>query len=145
MCASATRLFLVPDATQISCLRISNGIPYFFVVRSLLRLAFAVSLLGIFTTASPAQFTEGDFNPVVNGTFIKVIALQTNAQVLIGGDFTTVDGSPRSRIARLNSDGTLDTAFNPGADAPITVLLVQPDGKILAGGSFNQLAGQSHT
>jgi len=37
--------------------------------------------------------------------------------VLIGGYFSSVNGVTRSRVARLNADGSLDTGFNPGSGA----------------------------
>ena len=37
----------------------------------------------------------------------------------------------RNHIARLNPDGTLDTAFNPNANASVHAIAVQADGKIL--------------
>ena len=43
----------------------------------------------------------------------------------------------RNNIARLNTDGTLDTAFNPNANDDVYSIAVQADGKILAGGVFN--------
>ena len=42
------------------------------------------------------------------------VALQADGKVLIGGEFTTVNGTARGHIARLNADGTLDTAFGNG-------------------------------
>src|ERR1039458_798831 len=45
-------------------------------------------------------------------------ALQPDGKVLIGGVFTSVDGLSRNSIARLNSDGSVDTTFNPGSGAP---------------------------
>jgi uncharacterized delta-60 repeat protein len=44
---------------------------------------------------------------------VNAIALQPDGKVLIGGTFTNVNGQPRQDIARLNSDGTLDTSFVP--------------------------------
>ena len=49
----------------------------------------------------------------------------------------------RNRIARLNPDGTLDTAFNPNADGIVYSIAVQADGKILVGGFFNTIGGQA--
>jgi uncharacterized delta-60 repeat protein len=40
--------------------------------------------------------------------------VQPDGRILIGGDFTTVNGTTRNRIARLNTDGTLDTTFANG-------------------------------
>ncbi|WP_198973221.1 delta-60 repeat domain-containing protein, partial [Xylophilus sp. ASV27] len=54
--------------------------------------------------------------------------------------FTQLGG--RNYLARLNADGSLDTGFNPGANSTVYSLAVQPDGKVLVGGAFNQLGGQ---
>jgi len=87
------------------------------------------------------------FNPGqgANG-IVYAVAVQADGKVLAGGDFTTFDGTPRSRIVRLNSDGTVDGSFNPGAGASSTVrsILVQPDSKILVAGSFTNFAGASN-
>jgi uncharacterized delta-60 repeat protein len=51
----------------------------------------------------------------------------------------------RNNIARLNTDGTLDTAFNPnatGQNAFVHSIAVQADGKILVGGTFDSIGGQ---
>ncbi|USN57651.1 MAG: delta-60 repeat domain-containing protein [Candidatus Peribacteria bacterium] len=34
--------------------------------------------------------------------------------MIVGGGFTSYDGSPANRIIRLNPDGSRDTAFNIG-------------------------------
>ncbi|MBN1430051.1 MAG: glycoside hydrolase family 9 protein [Anaerolineae bacterium] len=65
-----------------------------------------------------------------------------DGKVIIGGDFTTIDGQPRQNIARRNADGTLDETFNPGADGPVRALEVDQYGRILVGGEFTVLAGQ---
>ena len=43
-----------------------------------------------------------------------------------------------NRLARLNTDGSLDPAFNPGTGASdmVLTLAMQSDGKLLAGGLF---------
>jgi streptogramin lyase len=52
-------------------------------------------------------------------------------------------GVTRNRIARLNTDGALDTAFNPNANSPVYAIAVQANGKILAGGFFTNIGGQT--
>jgi hypothetical protein len=47
------------------------------------------------------------------------------------------------QIARLNPNGTLDTAFNPSPDNSVDAIAVQADGKILAGGAFTSMGGQT--
>ena len=58
---------------------------------------------------------------------------QTNGRVVIGGSFKNVNGVLSPYIARLNTDGSLDGTFNPGAGPNSTVysLALQSDGKIL--------------
>ena len=82
-------------------------------------------------------------------TLLVPIAIQPDGKILIGGSFTTVLGVERNRIARLNTDGTLDTAFNPkriGNFSPfvpsVAAIAVQADGKILVGGKFSNIGGQ---
>jgi uncharacterized delta-60 repeat protein len=90
------------------------------------------------------------FNPgtgIGGGDFLAVyaIAVQSDGKILIGGAFTTFNGTNRNGIARLNSNGTLDTTFNPGigADDGSTVfaVTVQGDGKVLIGGFFSTYDG----
>ncbi len=81
------------------------------------------------------------FDPNANDT-IRVVVVQSDGKILIGGDFTTLSpnggaGVTRNHIARLNPDGTLDTAFDPNANGSVYAIVVQSDGKILVGGSFN--------
>ena len=76
------------------------------------------------------------FDPNASG-LVRVVVVQPDGKILIGGDFTNVLGVARNRIARLNPDGTLDTAFNPNANNTVNAIAVQADGKILAGGVFN--------
>ena len=51
---------------------------------------------------------------------VQAVVCQTDGRVVIGGAFTSADGIARNNIARLMTDGSLDTSFNPGpgADAP---------------------------
>jgi len=87
---------------------------------------------------------DASFNPVIgaNNT-IRSFALQPDGKVLIGGSFTTYNGTPRNRIARLNADGSLDDSFNPGTGANdwVNSLALQPDGKVLIGGWFTSYNG----
>ena len=49
----------------------------------------------------------------------------------------------RNKVARLNTDGTLDTSFNPNANNDVISIAVQTDGKILVGGTFTSIGGQT--
>ena len=65
-------------------------------------------------------------------------AVQPDGKIIIGGDFTHVQGTACNHIARLDADGSLDKNFNPGtgADNAVWRLALQPDGKILIVGAF---------
>ncbi len=76
---------------------------------------------------------------------IRAIAAQADGKVVIGGDFTTINGVSRKYLARLQNDGSLDTTYGGalgGADANPTVMTLQPDGKVLVGGYFTAVNGQ---
>lgn len=82
---------------------------------------------------------DASFDPGVGpDTLVKCLALQPDGKILIGGLFTTFTGLNRGRIARLNSDGSLDTTFalGGGANGWINNVALQPDGKILVVGYF---------
>ena len=88
---------------------------------------------------------------------VAVITLQKNGKILIGGDFSSYGGVARSGLARLNTDGSLDTGFDIGAGfqegtgAPssrspggVNGVAETAEGKLLVWGSFNFVDGQRH-
>ncbi|MFP9100387.1 fibronectin type III domain-containing protein, partial [Flavobacterium sp. RHBU_24] len=76
---------------------------------------------------------------------VHCIALQPDGKILIGGYFSTSNGVARKGISRLNSNGTLDTTFNPGTGSNdlIYSIALQADGKILLGGAFTNFNNTS--
>jgi uncharacterized delta-60 repeat protein len=70
-------------------------------------------------------------------------AVQPDGKILIGGNFVSVSGVPRHNIARVNTDGTLDMAFDPNSSRELTSIAVQADGNILVAGYFNSIGGQA--
>ena len=92
--------------------------------------------------ASAAVSVNDGFNPNTNNN-VSTIAVQTDGKIVIGGSFTTVGGVARNRIARLNTNGTLDTTFNPDLNNFVNTLAIQADGKILIGGNFTTVNGIS--
>ena len=75
--------------------------------------------------------------------YVLATAVQPDGKILIGGIFSTVLGVARNNIARLNTDGTLDAAFDPNANADVHAIAIQADGKILVGGNFSVALGQN--
>ncbi len=87
--------------------------------------------------------TSFNVNSTGINSYINSAVIQSDGKILIGGAFTSHNGISRNRIARLNSDGLLDTSFDPGTGASGTInsLIIQSDGKILIGGSFSNYNG----
>lgn len=76
--------------------------------------------------------------------FVVALVVQPDGKILVGGDFTQVNGVGHVRLARLNSDGSLDTGFNPTvSNGVVNAICLQPDGKILIGGDFTAVTGTS--
>jgi uncharacterized delta-60 repeat protein len=82
---------------------------------------------------------DSAFAPEVTGTSPNVnsIAIQSDGKILIGGDFDTVNGETHDNIARLNSDGTIDSSLTTDVGGEVNVMTLQADGKILIGGNFS--------
>ena len=111
-----------------------------FAIKLTTALALLLAAIGVVQAAG----VDDGFNPDANGT-VWVVEQQRNGQVLLGGSFTTIGGSTRNRLARVNNDGSR-SGFNPdvgGGDTPTVLALhEQPDGDILIGGLFTTVAGQ---
>jgi len=84
------------------------------------------------------------------------LVVQADGKVLIGGySATTMDCPPeggdyfvRHFLVRFNADGSLDTSFeaafgNRSSFETVKALAVQPDGKIIVGGTFFSIKGQN--
>lgn len=94
-------------------------------------------------TVDPA-FSSGARATCLDATIptINALSLQTNGNVVLGGAFTYIDTtSLRSRLAELNTSGSLDLAFNPSAGNSVLATAIQPDGKIIIGGNFTNFKG----
>ena len=77
----------------------------------------------------------------LGGMFKKISDVQVDSQgnIWIGGDFTQYHGVSMQNIAKLYSDGTLDTSFVPFLTSDsyeVSQFIIQPDGRIVAGGYF---------
>lgn len=114
----------------------------------------AVGAFTLFNFVTHNRITRLRSDGVLDATFdagsganntICTMALQSDGRILVGGSFTSFNNTVRLRLARLNSDGTLDATFNPGGgpNGTVTVMTLQPDGKILIGGSFTAYDGVS--
>lgn len=73
------------------------------------------------------------------------VAVQNDGKIVVTGDFDNYNGNPSGKIARLNADGSFDNTFNTGSgfNTRPADIKVQPDGKILVAGVFNNYNGNS--
>jgi uncharacterized delta-60 repeat protein len=74
---------------------------------------------------------------------VSTVLLQNDGKIIIGGFFNSYNGITIRKIARLNTDASLDTTFNPGTSANQNIdnSLIQSDGKIIISGSFTSYNG----
>lgn len=96
---------------------------------------------------------DSSFSTFLSGG-VRAVALQPDGKMIISGSFTNLvapgqGNQPRHRVARLHSNGTLDTTFNAATPAAgsstffaVYCFALQPDGKILTGGSFAKIGEQ---
>ena len=69
------------------------------------------------------------------------IALQSDGKVIIGGPFTSYNGASRVSLARINTDGSVDTAFNPIIDGYVRSVEFLSTGQMYVGGAFDMVNG----
>ncbi len=91
---------------------------------------------------NPDGTLDTSFDPGTGpNQFIKAVLLQPDGKIVIGGYFSSYNGTNRFILARLLSNGVLDTGFVPPAFVSdfgwrVESLALQADGKILVGGTF---------
>ncbi|MCX6925693.1 MAG: hypothetical protein NT154_21150 [Verrucomicrobia bacterium] len=110
---------------------------------------------GAFTSVnltSRNRLARADANGEVDASFdpgsgpdgvVNALVLQSDGKVLIGGAFSSYNGTLRAGLARLNADGTLDATFDPGAgaDGAVGFVAAQTNGQVLVQGSFTNFNG----
>lgn len=93
---------------------------------------------------------DASFSAITSGfnSWVKDIAIQDDGKILVGGNFTSYNGSGAApdRLIRLNSDGSVDGSFSgivSGFNGEVDSVLIQSDGKILVGGFFTSFNGSA--
>ncbi len=101
-----------------------------------------VHILDAQTYNQPAGSPDPSFTPDGMNGDVFALALQSNGQILAGGNFTAVGPVLKNRIARLNTDGSLDASFLQGYSGPnaaVNSIVCQTDDRILVGGAFTAI------
>jgi Domain of unknown function (DUF5122) beta-propeller len=93
----------------------------------------------------PTSFNP-DAGPGGPNTFNDASAIAvTDDTIYLGGNFTSMGGQPRNRIAKVSLDGTLDPIFNPnatGGNIPGVDTIVVTSTDVYVGGDFSTIGGQ---
>src|SRR5687767_11294206 len=108
------------------------------LIRSALTSCTVVFVLLAVIAGRGAEMDPGTVDASFNagwslGRVVRTLARQPDGKIVVG----TGDG-----IYRLNSDGSLDPAFNQGVvttDGDVLAVALQADGRILAGGRFRSV------
>ncbi|HWQ92496.1 MAG TPA: Calx-beta domain-containing protein, partial [Clostridia bacterium] len=90
--------------------------------------------------------TSFDPGTGADGT-IWAVAVQADGKVVVAGDFTSINGVPRLRVARLNEDGSVDASFDPGVNGPnglVNALVLGSGGQVIIAGEFSALGALAH-
>lgn len=90
------------------------------------------------TTFVPGRGVEGGTLPLVYAA-----AIVGNGDILLGGDFDTLDGQTRRNLGGVGPTGTLGTTVDGalGTDRWVQAVAVQPGRAVLVGGAFTRVAG----
>ena len=117
---------------------------------------------GSFTTARPAGSAPGvntvtrsnllaynlttgalisSWAPSTNGTVLAIAASPDNSRLYIGGQFTSVNGQTRNRVAALDpTTGAVVGSFRPNADASVYAIAAS-NSTVYFGGLLSQVNG----
>jgi uncharacterized delta-60 repeat protein len=93
--------------------------------------------------------TDGSYDTTFNTSeaassgIINQIVQQSDGKIVIVGSFTKYNGITVNRVARILTNGNLDTTFLTGLGAPANInsIQIQTDGKIILGGNFIKFNG----
>jgi uncharacterized delta-60 repeat protein len=91
---------------------------------------------------NPDGSFDNSFNCQLSAVILSLV-LQPDGKILAGGNFDHFGSQAIYNIARINADGSLDTSFNTGSgpDSSVSTIALQPDGRIVIGGSFDSING----
>ena len=92
-------------------------------------------------TFNPIRITQASSSPTSNA--ITGLKLQADGKIVVTGNFIQINNLNRGRIARFNTDGTIDPTFfsTVGANNDVYDVIIQSDGKIVIGGNFSSVNG----
>jgi uncharacterized delta-60 repeat protein len=93
--------------------------------------------------ADAIDVVDETFDPGADGA-VRALAQRADARIVVGGDFMTIGGTVRHRLAMLGADGAVQS-FEHDVNASVRALALQSDGKIAFGGDFTSVDGLPHS
>ncbi len=82
------------------------------------------------------------FQPAVDGAVLAVAEGPTPGDIFIGGQFNTVNDRGRRKLAKVFTDGSVDTTWRSQASARVTNIEFTDTGRMFVGGSFKRIDNQ---
>lgn len=78
--------------------------------------------------------------------WVNTIAVHKDGRIIVGGAFTAAGGITSSNLVRLNQDGSRDSTFRIGnaASDQVNAIAIQPDGRIIVAGHFENFSSRLH-
>lgn len=78
------------------------------------------------------------FNNTTAQSRVYALAQQADGKLLVGGSFNQVDGALHYNVARLTTNGNVDASFGSSVyvSGSVRALVIQPNNRVLLGGSF---------
>jgi uncharacterized delta-60 repeat protein len=131
------KLLPLPDGKVLICGRISDPMDG-YTRQQIVRLMPNGSV--------DPTFDLGQILPMSSVDWIYDLALDPSGKILIAGDISSIQGKPRTNIARLFPDGTLDESFDAsaavisqGLTLSVSQISVTPQGEIYLAGSSRMI------
>ncbi len=82
------------------------------------------------------------FLPQVDGEVLSLSRGANPGELLVGGRFNNIDGKGRKKIAKLFTDGSVDSTWIANANAAVHDINFTDAGRLFVGGSFTKIDGE---
>ncbi|SMO79400.1 delta-60 repeat domain-containing protein/Por secretion system C-terminal sorting domain-containing protein [Flavobacterium resistens] len=120
------------------------------MIRKLLYTVTLTVFLGNFEFYGQQGKIDVTFNTLDDGSIgdgfdgpVQTLSLQSDQNLIVGGEYLNLNGISSPYFTRLKPDGTIDESFHTGSgfNGKVYATYIQPDGKIVVGGSFTSYNG----